>query len=63
MANYEVQLTIEGLNATYVVIRQAECIGVKETIAGVHDWVWIVGVMQPQGMAKLMNSNKEQICT
>lgn len=37
MANYEVQLTIEGLNATYVISREAECVGVKETIAGVHD--------------------------
>ena len=37
MGNYEVQLTIEGLNATYVIVREAECVGVKETIAGVHD--------------------------
>lgn len=63
MANYEVPLTIEGVNASYVIIREAECVGVKETIAGVHDWVWIVGMMQPQGMAELMNSNKEQIGT
>lgn len=37
MANYEVPLTIEGVNATNVIIREAECVGVKETIAGVHD--------------------------
>jgi hypothetical protein len=35
MAN-EVQLTIEGLNVTYVISREAKCAGVKVSVGGVH---------------------------
>lgn len=57
----EVQLTIEGLNTTCVISREAKCVGVKVTIVGKHYGVSIAGMTKSQGVAKLMNSNKEQV--
>jgi hypothetical protein len=57
----EGQLTIEGLNATYIISRQVESVEVKVTVVGVHYGVWIPGVPKPQGMAKLVDGNKKQV--
>lgn len=53
----EIQLTIERLNATYIISREAKCAEVNITVGGEHYGLWIMGMAKTQGMAKLMNSN------
>lgn len=59
----EIQLTIERLNATYVISRELKCVGVNMTVGyvGEHYGLSIFGMSKTQGMAKLMNCNKEQV--
>lgn len=53
----EIQLTIERLNATYVISREVKGVGVNITVSREHYGFWITGMVKTQGMAKLMNSN------
>ena len=53
----EIQLTIERLNATYVIRREAKGVGVNVMVSREHYGFWITGMAKTQGMAKLMNSN------
>lgn len=53
----EIQLTIERLNAMYVISREAKYLGVNISVAGKHYGTCITGMAKTQGMANLMNSN------
>ena len=53
----EIQLTIERLNATYVISREAKYLVVNISVAGKHYGTCIAGMAKTQGMANLMNSN------
>ena len=53
----EIQLTIERLNATYVISREAKSPVVNISVAGKHYGTCIAGMAKTQGMANLMNSN------
>lgn len=57
----EIQLTIEKLNGTYVISREMKCVRVNISVCGEHYGLPISGMSKTQGMAKLMNSNKEQV--
>ena len=53
----EIQLTIERLNAMYVISREAKYLVVNISVAGKHYGTCIAGMAKTQGMANLMNSN------
>ena len=53
----EIQLTIERLNAVYVISREVKYLVVNMSVAGKHYGTRIAGMAKTQGMANLMNSN------
>ena len=53
----EIQLTIERLNAMYVISREAKYPVVDISVAGKHYGTCIAGMAKTQGMDNLMNSN------
>lgn len=54
-------LTVDGLNAIDVILREGVGAGVVENIVGIHQGTRVSGMREPQGMAKFMGSNKKQI--
>lgn len=54
-------LTINGLNATYIIWREGKFTGADVGIIGEHESTLIIRMGETQGMAKLMSSNKEQV--
>lgn len=60
---YVVFLTVDFLYALQVVQRQLEVVRVHVLVERRHDGAGIVGVLQTQGVAKLMDRHQEQIIT
>lgn len=54
-------LTINRLNATYIIWRKGKFTGADVGIIGEHESPLIIRMGETQGMAKLMSSNKEQV--
>lgn len=54
-------LTINGLNATYVIWREGKFAGADVGIIGEHECPLVIRMGETQGMAKLMSSNEEQV--
>lgn len=54
-------LTIDGLNAIDVILREQVGAGVPESVGGIHQGSRVCGVSEPQGMAKFMGSNNKQV--
>lgn len=53
-------LTIEGLNAIYIILRKLElCRAGGQPVDGVHQSFFFVWVKESQGVAKLMSCNQE----
>lgn len=56
-------ITIQGLNPTLVVIWQLVSVCVDVLIGGEHQGASDAGVIQAQGVAKLMSRHQQQIHT
>lgn len=54
-------LTVDGLNAIDVILREGIGAGVAESVVGIHQGTRVSGVSEPQGVAKFMGGNKKQI--
>lgn len=54
-------LTIDGLNAIDVILRERISAGFAEGVVGIHQGTRVRRVREPQGMAKFMGSNKKQV--
>lgn len=54
-------LTINGLNATYIIWREGKFTGADVGIIGEHECPLVIRMGETQGMAKLMSSNEEQV--
>lgn len=55
------ELTIDGLNAIDVILREQVGAGFAEGVVGIHQGTRVRRVREPQGMAKFVGSNKKQI--
>lgn len=56
-------LTVDGLDAVDVVLREGVGAGVAEGVVRVHQGSGVRGVREPQGVAKFMGGDEEQIVT
>lgn len=54
-------LTINGLNATYIIWREGKVAGADVGVIGEHQSPLVTRMGETQGMAKLMSSNEEQV--
>lgn len=54
-------LTINGLNATYVIWREGKFTEADIGVIGKHQSTLIIRMGEAQGMANLMSSNEEQV--
>lgn len=54
-------LTVNGLNATYIIWREGKFTGADVGIIGEHQSPLVIRMGETQGMAKLMSSNEEQV--
>lgn len=55
--------TIDLLNAPSVILRQLEVVRLHPLIKGSHDGQRVVGVLQTQGVAQLVDRHQEQVIT
>lgn len=54
-------LTVDGLNAIDVILREQVGTGFTEGVIGIHQGTRVRRVREPQGMAKFVGSNKKQV--
>lgn len=45
----------------YIVIRKHKVVLARVGVDGKHECPWVLGVVEAQGVAKLVGSNKEQV--
>ena len=63
MAALRDQPTVDGLDASAVVIGELEVFSIKPLVEGGHDGRGVVGVLQTQSVAQLMDGHQENIIT
>ena len=55
--------TVYGLYPPAVVVRELEVLGVHPLVEGSHDGQRVVGVLQAQGVAQLVDRHQEHVVT
>lgn len=57
------RLTVDGLDPLDVVLVQCEVVGVNPAVQRDHNGAGVVGMLQTQGVTKLVDCNQEEIYT